>query len=151
MCPFFLTTANWQSLSLARSLVLSLSLSLSLWLENTLYFGDNWLWNMMMFIQKQVTQTAIWESSFILLTYSHPRETHNTVSCKSEIWSLNYFFRFNLLSKNPLQMYPPPWRPARFRKHFRSLTRNKLGWDRRCTYIILIVCSTVSKSAHYGT
>lgn len=49
------------------SLTTSDSLSLSLWLENALYFGDNWLCNMMMFIQKQVTQTAIWESSFIFL------------------------------------------------------------------------------------
>lgn len=137
-----LTTFKWQSLLLASSL--------SLWLENTLYFGDNWLWNMMMFIQKQVTQTAIWKSSFILLTYSHLRERHNTVSCKSEIWSLNYSFRFNLLRKIHCKCSHLPWAWWLLENSLLINHVEQLGWGRVCSHIILTVCSTVSKQAHYG-
>lgn len=132
MQVFFLKPLLSHSLSLSH--VHTFSLSPSVWLENTLYFGDNWLEYDDVYSKTGHTDCNL-RVFLSALTYCHPREMHNTVSCISEMRSLNYFFRFNLLKKSTANVPSPPFRMATFKKTADYSFRT--NWDEKmCAFIL---------------
>ena len=147
MCPFFLTTANWQSLSLARSLVLSLSLSLSGWRTHcTLEIIDCGIWWCLFKNRSHRLQFESLPLSSLLILIQGKRIIPFPANQKYGV----------LITSSDLTSW------ARIRCKCTHLLGDRQGlentfdhsrgtnWDEIDGALILIVCSTVSKSAHYG-